>query len=79
MMSSRRHPDDPLTAALAPPHNESQVEREQRLRAELEAKRRSDAIDDEIDKQRSVDKKFAKPIKVLLLGEVPAIVPRILL
>jgi hypothetical protein len=73
IMSSRSHPDDPLTAALAPPQNESQEDREQRLRAELEAKRRSDAIDDEIDRQRSVDKKGVKPIKVLLLGEALAI------
>lgn len=61
--------DDPLTAALAPPENESPAEREQRLKFELDAKRRSDAIDDEIDKQRSADKKAPKPIQVLLLGE----------
>ena len=37
--------NDPLTAALQPPPNESQAERDGRVRAEQEAKKRSDNID----------------------------------
>lgn len=70
-MGSRRHrlpEDDPLTRALAPPCNETPRQREHRLRAEQEAKRVSDAIDDELNRQRIADKKSPKPIKILLLG-----------
>ncbi|KAG1819361.1 guanine nucleotide binding protein, alpha subunit [Suillus variegatus] len=43
--------------------------REQRLAAEQEAKRVSDAIDDELNKQRISEKKGPKAIKILLLGK----------
>lgn len=68
-MSHTKHSDDPLTLAIAPPDNESPQARGIRLSLELEAKRRSDAIDEEIDRQRAADKKGSNSVKVLLLGE----------
>lgn len=59
--------DDPLAQVFAPPPNESQHDKENRVRAEQEAKKRSDAIDEEINKQRNARKN--KPVKILLLGE----------
>lgn len=69
-MKSRRQrtDDDPLARAIAPPSNESQHQRELRMRAEQEAQRISDAIDEELNRQRIADKKSPKPIKILLLG-----------
>lgn len=60
--------DDPLAHVFAPPPNESQHDKENRVRAEQEAKKRSDAIDEEINKQRA-SRKNTKPVKILLLGE----------
>ncbi|KAI6158196.1 guanine nucleotide binding protein, alpha subunit [Pisolithus tinctorius] len=71
-MGTRRHKlveDDPLTRAMAPPSNETQQQREMRIRAEQEAKRVSDFIDEELSRQRMADKKGPKPIKILLLGQ----------
>jgi guanine nucleotide-binding protein alpha-1 subunit len=67
-MPSRTSGEDPLARAIAPPRNESQLQKAERLRVELEAKKRSDAIDEEINKQRASDKKGPLPIKILLLG-----------
>jgi hypothetical protein len=61
--------DDPLAIAIAPPRNEPPEDRETRERAELEARRVSDAIDDQIRQERSAMKKKKKPVKVLLLGQ----------
>ncbi|KIK39342.1 hypothetical protein CY34DRAFT_808411 [Suillus luteus UH-Slu-Lm8-n1] len=61
--------DDPLTRAIAPPSYETPQERDDRLAAEQEAKRVSDAIDDELNKQRISEKKGPKAIKILLLGQ----------
>ncbi|KAH7922718.1 G-alpha-domain-containing protein [Leucogyrophana mollusca] len=72
LMPSKRQrvsDDDPLTRAIAPPPNETPAEREIRLCAEQEAKRISDAIDEEINRQRIVDKKVPKAVKILLLGQ----------
>ena len=64
----RRSISDPLSVALQPPPNESQAEREGRLRQENEAKKRSDNIDKMLrDTERRNRKK--KTIKVLLLGQ----------
>lgn len=63
--------DDPLTRAIAPPPNETSAERELRMAAEQEAKRVSDAIDEELNRQRIADKRNPKPIKILLLGALP--------
>ncbi|KAI6139637.1 guanine nucleotide binding protein, alpha subunit [Pisolithus thermaeus] len=71
-MGARRHKgaeDDPLTRAMAPPSNETQHQREARIRAEQEAKHISDTIDEELNRQRMADRKGPKPIKILLLGQ----------
>lgn len=65
---ARRDDDDPLSQAMAPPPNEAPEERERRLAAEAEAQRRSDAIDEELERQRLQEKK-EKPIRILLLGQ----------
>lgn len=62
--------DDPLARAIAPPENETPGERTARLLAQAEAKKRSDAIDEEIDRQRAADRKAPKCVRVLLLGKV---------
>ncbi|KAJ3733784.1 guanine nucleotide binding protein, alpha subunit [Lentinula guzmanii] len=61
--------NDPLTLAIAPPPNETPVEREQRLAEEKKAKEISDSIDEEINAQRLAEKK-EDSVKVLLLGEL---------
>ena len=61
--------DDPLTRAIAPPANETPEEREARLFTQVEAQRRSDAIDEEINEQRIADRKAAKCVRILLLGK----------
>ncbi|KAI0342325.1 G-alpha-domain-containing protein [Trametopsis cervina] len=61
--------DDPLSRVFAPPPNESPADREARIKAEQEAKRISDAIDEEIREQQRAEKKGQRPIKVLLLGQ----------
>lgn len=67
---TRRDADiDPLTAAMAPPPNESEEDRQARLAAEHAAKVRSDAIDEELNRQRQAEKRAPKQVKVLLLGE----------
>ncbi|KZT10357.1 G-alpha-domain-containing protein [Laetiporus sulphureus 93-53] len=60
---------DPLELALAPPPDESEQDRRNRLAAEAEAKRISDIIDEEIQRQEKTEKKGPKPIKILLLGQ----------
>lgn len=60
---------DPLAYVLAPPPNESEEQRQTRLAAEAEAKRISDAIDEELQRQAKAEKRGPKPIKILLLGE----------
>ncbi|KIK95545.1 hypothetical protein PAXRUDRAFT_826893 [Paxillus rubicundulus Ve08.2h10] len=69
MLSKRQRAsdDDPLARAIAPPPNETPAERALRISAEQEAKRVSDAIDEELNRQRTADKKGPKPIKLLLL------------
>ena len=60
--------DDPLTRAMAPPPNETDAQRTERLRAEAEARRVSNMIDDELNKQRLAERKGQRPVKILLLG-----------
>lgn len=70
MTSSLAGGDDPLTAAMAPPANETPDQRAVRLREEAEAKRVSDAIDEELRDARAREKKRkANEVRVLLLGE----------
>ncbi|KAJ2917898.1 hypothetical protein MD484_g2520, partial [Candolleomyces efflorescens] len=63
------HSIDPLDLAIAPPPDESAEAREARLLKEREAKDVSDAIDEEIEAERSAEKKKTKPVKILLLGQ----------
>ncbi|KII91164.1 hypothetical protein PLICRDRAFT_696280 [Plicaturopsis crispa FD-325 SS-3] len=61
--------EDPLTRAMAPPRNESAEDRQARLREEATAKRISDEIDEELNRQRLAERKASKPVKILLLGQ----------
>ncbi|KAF7795596.1 hypothetical protein EIP86_006759, partial [Pleurotus ostreatoroseus] len=71
MLTSRTYnDDDPLARVLAPPPNETPEDRARRLHAEEEAKRISDAIDEEIQQQQKAEKKTTRPIKILLLAKV---------
>ncbi|KAJ3512835.1 hypothetical protein NLJ89_g3293 [Agrocybe chaxingu] len=65
----RRTLSDPLAAALLPPPNESPIERELRLKAEIDAKKVSDSIDDMIRQERNDRKKSRAEVNVLLLGQ----------
>ncbi|KAF9528500.1 guanine nucleotide binding protein, alpha subunit [Crepidotus variabilis] len=60
---------DPLAKAIEPPPTETPEERASRLAREAEAQRRSDAIDEEINRQKQEMKKAPKPVRVLLLGQ----------
>ncbi|KAJ6593621.1 guanine nucleotide-binding protein alpha-4 subunit [Mycena capillaripes] len=60
---------DPLSLALQPPPGETPQDREARLQREREAKKRSDLIDQELNRQRANEKKATKPVKILLLGQ----------
>ncbi|KAI5828998.1 guanine nucleotide binding protein, alpha subunit [Schizophyllum commune Tattone D] len=60
---------DPLDAVLAPPPNETPEERDKRIAAELEAKRVSDEIDAQLNREREREKKKAPAVRVLLLGQ----------
>lgn len=59
--------DDPLSRAMAPPKDETPQEKEARLRAEKAARLKSDAIDEELNRQRLAEKKV-QCIRLLLLG-----------
>ncbi|KAF8125644.1 guanine nucleotide binding protein, alpha subunit [Boletus edulis] len=61
--------DDPFAFILAPPHDETFDEKETRERAEAEARRVSDSIDEQLRQERVALKKKKKPVKVLLLGQ----------
>ena len=65
----RRSLSDPLAAALLPPPNESPVQREMRLKAETEAKKVSEGIDEMIRKERYERKRSRAEVNVLLLGQ----------
>jgi len=64
--------EDPLTRAIAPPIDEGPKARQIRLAQEAEAQRRSDAIDEELERQRQAEKKAPKCIRILLLGTYTA-------
>jgi hypothetical protein len=65
----RRTISDPLSAALLPPTNESPIERDLRLKAEIDAKKVSDNIDEMIRQERNEQKKSKAEVNVLLLGQ----------
>ncbi|KAF8160896.1 guanine nucleotide binding protein, alpha subunit [Crassisporium funariophilum] len=60
---------DPLSMAMAPPPNETAIERMARERLELEAVQRSRRIDAELKAAKAAMKKHKKAIKVLVLGQ----------
>ena len=64
----RRSLSDPLAEALRPPDNESADERQRRIRAEEEARRVSDSIDDMIRAEKK-EKRMKQEVRVLLLGQ----------
>ncbi|KAF9261998.1 G-alpha-domain-containing protein [Marasmius fiardii PR-910] len=65
----RSFEEDPLTRAILPPLNESPEARQARERAEAEAKRINDEIDEQLKKERDNEKRRKKPVKLLLLGQ----------
>ncbi|KAG6821012.1 hypothetical protein H0H93_007902 [Arthromyces matolae] len=67
-LTSHGHDDDPLTKAMAPPPDETEEERQARLADEREAQRRSDAIDEELNRQR-INEKRTQCVRILLLGQ----------
>ncbi|KAJ7599276.1 guanine nucleotide binding protein, alpha subunit [Mycena floridula] len=68
-ISRRSVDEDPLAQVTAPPLDESLSEKEARISLEREAKRVSDAIDDDIDRQRVAEKRSPRAMKLLLLGQ----------
>ncbi|KAJ3755287.1 guanine nucleotide binding protein, alpha subunit [Lentinula raphanica] len=60
---------DPLTNAISPPPDETAQQREIRIKQELEAKQKSDAIDEDLNRQRAAERRGPKPVRVLLLGQ----------
>ena len=65
----RRTTSDPLAAALLPPPNESPIDRENRLKAEQDARKVSEHIDDMIRQERAERRRTRTEVKVLLLGQ----------
>ena len=65
----RRTLSDPLAVALLPPPDESPIDREVRLKAEIDAKKVSDSIDDMLRQERIDQKKSKAAVNVLLLGQ----------
>ncbi|GLB44538.1 putative G protein alpha subunit [Lyophyllum shimeji] len=65
----RTFDEDPLTLAMAPPRDETPEQRQLREQAEAEAKKISDEIDEQIRRERDVDRRRKKPVKLLLLGQ----------
>jgi guanine nucleotide-binding protein alpha-1 subunit len=61
--------NDPLTALMAPPEDETPEQRSVREAREAEARRVSNEIDEQIRSERAAAKKKKKPVKVLLLGQ----------
>ncbi|KAF8581891.1 G-alpha-domain-containing protein [Ramaria rubella] len=73
MPSLRNLSDDPITRVLEPPPEETSEQREQRLRAEREAKRVNDEIDAQLREEHEKIKAAARrkwpAVRVLLLGQ----------
>ena len=60
---------DPIDLLAAPPKDETSAERAVREAREAEAKRVSDAIDEQLKVERAARSKKKAPVKVLLLGQ----------
>ncbi|KAH7911298.1 guanine nucleotide binding protein, alpha subunit [Hygrophoropsis aurantiaca] len=65
----RASEDDFLAYVLAPPTGETPEDKEKREQQEAEARRVSEAIDEQIRQEKVALKKKKKPVKVLLLGQ----------
>jgi guanine nucleotide-binding protein subunit alpha len=65
----RRSTSDPLAVALLPPPNESYTAKELRLKAESDAKKISQEIDEMLRQERAEKKKSRADVHVLLLGQ----------
>jgi hypothetical protein len=60
---------DPFEAVLRPPLEETPAQRDVRIRAEQNAKRVSDAIDEQLRAERADLKRKRADVKILLLGQ----------
>jgi hypothetical protein len=60
---------DPFDAVLRPPRDETPSQREARILAEQHAKQVSDAIDEQLQVERTELKKKQPDVKILLLGQ----------
>ena len=68
VLNSKSGREDPLASVTAPPPNESDHDRRERIGREAEAKRVSDRIDNEIQQEKAAYHR-GDIIKVLLLGK----------
>lgn len=69
MVSFDYDASDPLSVFMLPPANETPEEKAEREAREAEAQRISDAIDEDLKKERAALKREKKIAKVLLLGQ----------
>jgi hypothetical protein len=65
----QNNPDDLFESVLRPPLEETPAERDARIRAEQNAKRVSDAIDEQLRSERADLKRNRVDVKILLLGQ----------
>ncbi|KAJ7336383.1 guanine nucleotide binding protein, alpha subunit [Mycena albidolilacea] len=65
----RRGDEDPFETVLAPPEGETEEQRQVRLLLEKEAKEISDSIDEQLSREKALDRKGSRPVKILLLGQ----------
>lgn len=65
----RSFEEDPLTMAMRPPADETPEQQLAREQREADARRVSEAIDEQIGKEKRALAKKKKPVKVLLLGQ----------
>jgi len=73
----RRTLSDPLAVALLPPPDESPIDREVRLKAEIDAKKVSDSIDDMLRQERIDQKKSKAAVNVLFLVNLSLVKARL--
>lgn len=69
-----RSDSDPLTRALAPTAGETPQQRQERLDQEAQAKKISDAIDEQLRKEKAEKSKKKREVKILLLGTYSIII-----
>jgi hypothetical protein len=60
---------DPLSRALSPPAKESTEQRVQREAKEIEARRVSERIDDQLKSEKQTSSRKKAPVRVLMLGQ----------